>query len=62
MIEGSRQSLYPPKLEALSVDVGYVHIWIDDSEVVDTFAPGAALVGTYEGEVDIVSLQLTWAI
>ena len=48
--------------DALTVDVGYVHIWFNDSDVSDAYGPGTALVGTYEGDVDIVSLQLKWAI
>jgi len=48
--------------DALTLDIGYVHIWFNDSDVNDAYGPGTALVGTYEGDVDIVSLQLKWAI
>ncbi len=44
--------------ESLSLDVGYVHLWFDRADVVDVYAPGAALVGGYEGNVDILSAQL----
>ncbi len=50
--------------ETLSIDVGYAHLWFDDADIVEVYDPttGAALVGTYEGEVDILSLQLRWMI
>lgn len=49
--------------DTVSVDVGYVHLWFDDADIAEVYdTSGAALVGTYEGDVDIVSLQLKWAI
>lgn len=49
--------------DALTIDVGYAHLWFDDADINEIYSPlGAALVGTYEGEVDIVSVQLKWAI
>ncbi|MDP6491024.1 MAG: outer membrane protein transport protein [Kiritimatiellia bacterium] len=48
--------------DTLSVDVGYAHLWFDDANISEMYGPGTSLVGTYEGEVDIVSLQLAWTI
>lgn len=48
----------------LVIDVGYVHLLFDDTEtrnVYDT-ATGATLAGDYEGDADIVSLQVKWNI
>jgi len=47
------------------VDVGYSHLFIDDSEIdhtLETSLPplNATLRGTYEASVDIISAQLRW--
>jgi len=49
--------------DTLTVDVGYAHLWFDDADINEIYSlTGAALVGTYEGEVDIISLQVKLAI
>jgi long-chain fatty acid transport protein len=50
--------------EALSVDVGYTHIIIHDSRSDHVYDPtsGAKIEGDYEGDVDILSLQVNWKI
>lgn len=48
--------------DTINVDLGYVHIWFDDADINETYAPGTSLVGTYDGSVDIVSAQLKWSI
>jgi len=50
--------------ENLSVDVGYVHLFFDDSDIRNVYdvASGAALVGEYEGDADILSVQVRWDI
>ena len=52
---------------AISVDVGYSHLFIDDAKIDNTLeseteALNATLTGEYEGEVDILSAQLNWNI
>ena len=50
---------------ALIMDVGYSHLFVDDSKINHTLessqAPlNATLNGSYEASVDIISAQLTW--
>ena len=45
-----------------SVDIGYSHLFIDDTEINNTLetsisALNATLTGTYEASVDIISVQ-----
>ena len=48
----------------LTIDVGYSHLWIDDSKLKEEFTiPGSApgvLEGEYDADVDILSVQGTW--
>jgi len=46
--------------ENLSVDVGYTHLFINDSRVQQMGATGDYLNGSYEGSVDIASIQANW--
>ena len=52
---------------AISVDVGYSHLFIDDAKIDNTLesevdALNSTLTGEYDGEVDIFSAQLNWNI
>lgn len=52
--------------ENLSLDVGYSHLFIEDTEVDNELESSsstnvhATLAGTYEASVDIISVQLNW--
>jgi long-chain fatty acid transport protein len=51
--------------EDFTVDIGYSHIFIDDTEINNEFessqpALGAVLIGEYTATVDIISAQLRW--
>ncbi len=52
--------------ETLSVDVGYSHLFIDDTSVNHELESEssdnvkATLIGDYEASVDIISVQLNW--
>ena len=51
--------------EDFTVDVGYSHLFIDDTDINNTFessqpALAATLKGEYEASVDILSAQLRW--
>ncbi|MGH8615273.1 MAG: OmpP1/FadL family transporter [Gammaproteobacteria bacterium] len=47
--------------EALSIDVGYAHLFIDDAAVDNTeVITGHVLTGDFKGEVDILAVQLVW--
>ena len=51
--------------EAFTVDIGYSHLFIDDTDINNTFessqpALAATLRGTYEASVDILSAQVRW--
>lgn len=53
--------------KAISVDVGYSHLFIDDAKIDNTFESSvptlnSTLTGEYDGEVDIFSAQLNWDI
>jgi len=48
-----------------TIDVGYSHLFIDDTKIDNTFessqaALNSTLTGTYEASVDILSAQLRW--
>jgi long-chain fatty acid transport protein len=52
---------------AISFDVGYSHLFVDDAKIDNTFESSvptlnSTLTGEYEGEVDIFSAQLNWNI
>jgi long-chain fatty acid transport protein len=52
---------------AISFDVGYSHLFIDDAKIDNTFESSvptlnSTLTGEYDGEVDILSAQLNWNI
>lgn len=54
--------------DAISVDLGYTHLWVDDPEInkrtalptVDENTFRGSLVGEYDADVDIISAQLNW--
>jgi long-chain fatty acid transport protein len=47
--------------ETLKIDVGYVHIFVDDPVINNpTHTPGEYLKGTMEAAVDIISIGGTW--
>ena len=56
--------------DTLSLDIGYVHIFMDDAEIRDTepgtggltgVPVGSTLDGYFESSVDIISAQLQWS-
>jgi long-chain fatty acid transport protein len=52
---------------AISFDVGYSHLFIDDAKIDNTLetsvdALNSTLTGEYDGDVDILSAQLNWNI
>ncbi len=46
--------------ESCMIDVGYMHVFFNDTDVDIIGATGDNLVGTYGGHVDIASIQATW--
>ncbi len=48
--------------DAMSIDVGITHVWLDDADINEVYGVGTSLVGSYEGDVDILSLQLRWVM
>jgi long-chain fatty acid transport protein len=48
--------------EDLVVDLSYAHLFFDDVDIDHTGTTGDRLVGTYEGEADILSVQLNWRL
>lgn len=44
----------------LSFDVGYAHLFVDDTPIDHTDSNGYNLVGEYENSVDILSAQMNW--
>lgn len=46
--------------DRLHFDVGYAHLFIDDTPINNTNATNATLVGEYESSVDILSAQVRW--
>ncbi len=45
----------------LSFDLGYAHLFVNDTAISDTNKLGAKLDGEYESEIDIFSGQINWA-
>jgi long-chain fatty acid transport protein len=53
--------------KTLSVDFGYIHLFMDDAEINNEFEANApelraTLKGSYQSSVDVFSLQLNWNI
>ncbi len=46
--------------DKLSVDFAYTHEFIDDTNIARTNDTGATLLGSYESDVDILSLQVSY--
>ncbi|MGH8487852.1 MAG: OmpP1/FadL family transporter [Gammaproteobacteria bacterium] len=47
--------------EAVSLDVGYAHLFIDDAGIDNTEVnTGHVLSGDFKGEIDIIAAQLVW--
>ncbi|MFP5504788.1 MAG: OmpP1/FadL family transporter [Gammaproteobacteria bacterium] len=44
----------------LSFDVGYAHLFVDDTPIDHTDSNGFNLVGEYDSSVDILSAQMNW--
>lgn len=44
----------------LSFDVGYAHLFVDDTRIDHTDSNGYNLVGEYDSSVDILSMQMNW--
>jgi long-chain fatty acid transport protein len=44
----------------LSFDIGYAHLFVDDTPIDHTDSSGYNLVGEYENSVDILSVQMNW--
>lgn len=50
---------YSPS-RAMRVDVGYAHLFIDDTDIDHTSASAGTITGEYDSAVDILSAQLVW--
>ncbi|MGH8512976.1 MAG: OmpP1/FadL family transporter [Gammaproteobacteria bacterium] len=49
--------------EAVSLDFGYAHLFIDDAGIDNTeVITGHVLSGDFEGEIDILAAQLVWRL
>lgn len=46
---------------ALSFDIGYAHLFVDDTPINVSTATAGTLSGTYDADVNIVSAQVNWA-
>lgn len=46
---------------AISFDVGYAHLFVDDPDVNHTDSNNFRLTGTYDASVDILSAQVNWS-
>lgn len=46
--------------DRLSADIGYAHLFVDDTPIRRTGSTGSVLIGTYESDADIVSLQVNY--
>lgn len=46
--------------DRLSADIGYAHLFIDDTPIRRTGSTGSVLIGDYESEADIISVQVTY--
>lgn len=46
--------------DAISFDVGYAHLFVDDSEIDLSSSTSGNLRGQIDSDVDVVGLQLTW--
>lgn len=45
----------------ITVDVGYAHLFVDESKINNTNITGHTLVGEFDNSVDILSAQVVWA-
>lgn len=46
--------------DTMGFDIGYTHLFIDDTSINNTQAGKGTLTGTYDASVDILSAQLNW--
>jgi long-chain fatty acid transport protein len=46
--------------DRLSADIGYAHLFIDDTPIRRTGSTGSVLIGNYESEADIFSVQVNY--
>lgn len=46
--------------QALSFDIGYAHLFVDDTRINHTDANGFTITGDYDNSVDILSAQVNW--
>ncbi|MFN6559258.1 MAG: OmpP1/FadL family transporter [Nostoc sp. ChiSLP01] len=46
--------------KSLNFDIGYTHVFVNDSDINQSSSTAGALRGNFEGSVDIVGLQLSW--
>lgn len=47
-------------LDRLSADIGYAHLFIDDTRIFRSGASGSVIDGVYESDVDIFSVQVNY--
>ncbi|MBD2681257.1 MULTISPECIES: outer membrane protein transport protein [Nostoc] len=50
---------YKPS-KSLNFDIGYTHVFVNDSDINQSSTTAGALKGNFEGSVDIVGLQFGW--
>ncbi len=46
---------------AISFDVGYAHLFVEDSSIDDTSTTAGNITGSYDNSVDILSAQMNWS-
>ena len=46
--------------DRMSADVGYAHLWVDDSRINRTELTTGTLAGNYKSDVDIFSVQFNY--
>ncbi|BCL37732.1 OmpP1/FadL family transporter [Nostoc sp. MS1] len=50
---------YKPS-KSFNIDVGYTHIFVDNSSIIQTNTTGDTLRGEFDGSVDIIGIQANW--
>ena len=46
--------------KSFNFDIGYTHVFVNDSDINQSSSTAGTLKGTFEGGVDIVGLQVSW--
>jgi len=46
--------------KSLNIDVGYTHVFIDDSSINQSSSTDGTLTGKFESSIDVLGVQVTW--